>query len=1007
MPGKTRLGLQVSIVLVIAFVVTCLTVGTASSIFLASTQAAREAAGRLFSEITARVSDRVSDQMAGLLDRAGLGAAMPGIEAPIRGAGLDHPVLGVLRRALAQDAGLYSAYVAHPDGSFLQVIAARNDPRILAFTQAPPDTWTIVRAIAAEQGGQRRETWTFLSRDGVSCGSAIVRPDPTYDPRSRGWYKAAMAGADSTLSEPYVFASLPEPGITVSHRADVAGVVFAIDMTLRGLAEFVAGQSVSPHGGVILFDQERRVLALSPALAPSDGTSLAPLAPLASIGRPLLAPLSAIEPGRGVVRLPTAEGDALVELTATRGTDGQQLMVALVAPFADFTGPIDDMQARILYVALLVLLGVVPLSMLWARNIARAVISLVHEARRVESLDFSGPPPPGSFISEFHALSRAFGLMKSTLARRTTDLANTRVLLERLVDLGIAMSAERDTARLMDMILMGAKELSNADGGTLYIRDGEVLHFQILRNSSLDIRMGGSGEPSPSLPPVPLTLDDGTGNHANVASHAVIEQTTINIADAYNDQTFDFTGTHSFDQRTGYRSVSFLTVPLKPRGGQVIGALQLINAQDADGAVVPFSASLARFVEALAAQAATALYNRELLDSQDRLMDALIRIMAGAIDAKSAYTGAHCARVPELALMLAEEASRTQDGPLAAFAFTTPDQWREFRIGAWLHDCGKVTTPEFVVDKATKLETIHNRIHEVRTRFEVLLRDARIRMLEAVAAGTPQGEAARDFAAEEARLHEDFAFIAECNIGSEFMAPDTVDHLKTIATRTWQRHFDDRLGLSHEELRRVQTEPPEPLPATEPLLSDKPHQVIPRPTGGNAQDPTQDFQAVAPVNLYNFGEIYNLSISRGTLNEEERFKINEHIIQTILMLERLPFPRHLSRVAEYAGTHHETLSGTGYPRRLGADALSVPARIMAIADIFEALTASDRPYKKAKTLSEAVRILSDFKARGHIDPDLFDLFLTSGVHRRYGERFLAPDQIDEVDITPYLGPRAT
>jgi hypothetical protein len=387
-------------------------------------------------------------------------------------------------------------------------------------------------------------------------------------------------------------------------------------------------------------------------------------------------------------------------------------------------------------------------------------------------------------------------------------------------------------------------------------------------------------------------------------------------------------------------------------------------------------------------------------------MDALIRIMAGAIDAKSPYTGAHCARVPELAMMLADEASRAQDGPLAAFAFTTPDQWREFRIGAWLHDCGKVTTPEFVVDKATKLETIHNRIHDVRTRFEVLLRDARIRMLEAIAAGTPQAEAAQDFAQEEARLHEDFAFIAECNVGSEFMAPDKVDHLKTLAERPWQRHFDDRLGLSHEELRRVQTEPPEPLPATERLLSDKSHQVIPRPAGANAQDPTQDFQAIVPVNLYNFGEIYNLSISRGTLNEEERFKINEHIIQTILMLERLPFPRHLARVAEYAGTHHETLTGTGYPRRLGAADLSVPARIMAIADIFEALTASDRPYKKAKTLSEAVQILSGFKERGHIDPDLFDLFLTSGVYRRYGERFLAPDQIDEVDITPYLGSRA-
>ncbi|TAN58836.1 MAG: GAF domain-containing protein [Magnetospirillum sp.] len=554
----------------------------------------------------------------------------------------------------------------------------------------------------------------------------------------------------------------------------------------------------------------------------------------------------------------------------------------------------------------------------------------------------------------------------------------------------------------MDLILMGAKELSNADGGTLYMKDDGHLRFQIIRNDSLDIKMGGNGEPPPSLPPVPLALDDGTPNRTNVVSQSVHEQITINIPDAYDEGRFDFSGTKAFDQRTGYHSTSFLTVPLKPRGGDVIGALQLINARPAGSAeIVPFSPEIQRFVEALAAQAATALYNRELLDAQERLMDAMIQIIAGAIDAKSPYTGGHCERVPELSLMLAEEACKVTEGPLADFAFHTPEQWREFKIGAWLHDCGKVTTPEYVVDKATKLETIHNRIHEVRMRFEVLLRDARIERLEAIAAGrTAAAEAA--FEARRAELVEEFAFIAECNLGGEFMAPERVERLKDIAKRTWMRHFDDRLGLSQEELRRMESLPAAPLPAMETLLADKPNHVIARPKNAAVFDQAFRFKTRIPDNLYNFGEIYNLGIGRGTLTEEERFKINEHIIQTIIMLERMPFPKHLSRVAEYAGTHHETLSGTGYPRCLEAGDLSIPSRITAIADIFEALTASDRPYKKPKTLSECVKILSFFKKDRHIDPDLFDLFLSSGVYLRYAERYLRPDQIDAVDISQFV-----
>jgi hypothetical protein len=244
--------------------------------------------------------------------------------------------------------------------------------------------------------------------------------------------------------------------------------------------------------------------------------------------------------------------------------------------------------------------------------------------------------------------------------------------------------------------------------------------------------------------------------------------------------------------------------------------------------------------------------------------------------------------------------------------------------------------------------------------------------------------------------------VADCNLGGEFFGPDKVERLRAIASQSWQRHFDNRLGLAWEELSRHNDSAQE-LPVQEPLLADHAWHVIPRHSD-QIPAASYGFKLEVPEHLYNLGEVYNLTISRGTLTNEERYKINEHIVQTIMMLETLPFPANLSRVAEYAGTHHETLDGKGYPRRLTADDLSVPSRIMAIADIFEALTASDRPYKKAKTLSECLTILAGFRDRQHIDADLFALFLRSGVYLTYAERYLKPEQIDAVDLESYLAP---
>jgi len=578
---------------------------------------------------------------------------------------------------------------------------------------------------------------------------------------------------------------------------------------------------------------------------------------------------------------------------------------------------------------------------------------------------------------------------------------------ERLIEIGISLSSERDTNRLMETILLEAKDMCNADGGTLYIRtEDDCLKFEIMRTDSLNIAMGGTTGKEITFPPLRMyDAESGEPNMKNVASASALTAKSVNIKDAYEAGHFDFSGTKKFDQGMGYRSRSFLTVPLINSQGEVIGVLQLLNAKDrTTGDVVEFSSQIQPLIEALASQAAVALDNQQLLEGQKRLLDSFIELIASAIDAKSPYTGGHCQRVPELTKMLAKAACESDDPPFADFDLTE-DQWYELHIGAWLHDCGKVTTPEYVVDKATKLETIYDRIHEIRTRFEVVKRDAVIDYLKALIEGNQDVAALRAaLDARLARLDDDFAFIAECNMGGEFMAPERVDRLKEIAAVQWTRTLDDSIGISFEEKKRKDREPARDLPAVESLLSDRADHIIYRESPEIAKGGNDffGFKLDVPEHKFNLGEVYNLSIGRGTLTDEERFKINDHIVQTIIMLEQLPFPKHLKRVPEYAGGHHEKMDGTGYPRKLNKSDMSLPARIMAIADIFEALTAADRPYKPAKKLSDAVKIMSFMKKDSHIDGELFELFLKNGIHKEYAERFLDPSQLDEVDISQYI-----
>lgn len=522
-----------------------------------------------------------------------------------------------------------------------------------------------------------------------------------------------------------------------------------------------------------------------------------------------------------------------------------------------------------------------------------------------------------------------------------------------LIEISMALSSERNSARLFEKILDAAQDITHADGGTLYLlkekAGHQVLEFEILRNNSLKLTLGGSSGRKIPFAPLPLYREDGSPNHNNIATYTALTKKMENIEDAYYAEHLDFSGTKAFDARANYRSKSFLTVPLCNHLNEVIGVLQLVNAKDKNtGQTISFSHNLEPIVAALASSAAIALENQILLQDHKNLLDAFIQVIAQAIDAKSSHTSAHCQRVPALTELIAQAACHAQDGALKDFNLDESD-WYELRVASWLHDCGKLATPDYLLDKATKLHLLNDGIETVKARFVALMSQTETQYIKQMLTDPSQQETLQQQLNQLIQtLKEECAFIELANKGGEFMSADAKQRVKEIG----QRSYVDHQG----QLQR--------------LLTDK--------------------------------EIEFLCIERGTITFDERQKINDHMKVTIQMLESLPFPKNLKRVPEYAGGHHEKMDGTGFPKGLKREQMSWPARMMAIADIFEALTASERPYKPAMKISQALSIMQRMRDQNHIDPDLYQLFLQARVWYEYANRFLKPEQLDVDSCEAYL-----
>lgn len=530
---------------------------------------------------------------------------------------------------------------------------------------------------------------------------------------------------------------------------------------------------------------------------------------------------------------------------------------------------------------------------------------------------------------------------------------NANSMLNQVLDISIKLSSEKNTKTLLESILLAAKSLSNADGGTIYsVNDNQELVFDTLFNDSLELHMGGSSGHQVTFDPIPIFIGEEINTSA-IVSYAAASGKTININDIYHAEGYDLTRAKDWDALNNYRTQSVLTMPMMNHEGELNGVLQLINARN-DEQVVTFDHNTEHRVTALTSLASVALTNRQLIDNMEELFQAFTRLIAKAIDEKSPYTGGHCRRVPELTMMIAEAVHRHEHGPMADFTMNDADR-HELNLAGWIHDCGKVATPEYVLDKSKKLETVFDRIELVKTRFELAKREVELNMtkqlLVTVDRQTRQ-KLQKQMEEELARLQTDYDFICHVNTGSEFMSEDDQQRLTDIA--------QSRQVVVNDE--------------TLPLLSED--------------------------------EVYNLQTARGTLNNEERNIINKHMDITAEMLESLPFPKHLRRVPEFACGHHEKMDGTGYPRGLTREQMSIPARIMAIADIFEALSATDRPYKEANKISECLKIMGKMRLENHIDPDLFEVFIKEKVFEEYAKKFLKPEQLDDIRIEDIPGMKA-
>lgn len=878
-----------------------------------------------------------------------------------------------LARYLDLNPTLASVFIGYPDGDFMLVRRMATDADRERF-KASPDTQYVIQAIERDEGGFEEGVFIFYDARYREISRRVVDGYTSYDPRKRPWFQQAYRSGKQVKTAPYIFFTTKDVGTTLA-RGNRGEAVTGVDITLQSLSDWLASLLPVPGTDIALIDDKNRLIAHADpsrlAMIDKQDPSRLILADIDSPENKVLKQVLNSEQGKtDDIFAFKVEGEAyrgLVVPVTVEGSGDYRLLMAVSDK--DLYADVNRAAFRAAgYIAVILLISIA-ITVMVAGYIAKPLAALARDVQSIRRFDFSASEPDETHIIEIDELSVAIDSMKETIRK--------------FLDISTAIAAEEDFDKLLERLLDEIIATTKTEAGILYLTSDDDKY--LIPHA---IRRDGRRPLDAMVPEVSLVGPD------NLMIRAVVDEFALGaVATPEEIKNLGIAGAIK-EMEEAPRNL--LGAPLFNRAHELVGVILLMETDEV------MDLALVKFTEALSGSAAISVEARQLIAAQKQLFESFLQLIAGAIDAKSPYTGGHCERVPELTKMLAAAADRSTSGPYADFHLSS-DDWEAIHVASWLHDCGKVTTPEFVVDKATKLETIFDRIHEVRMRVEVMKREAEITYLRDVLENGASDERRAAFEAELAQLDDDFAFIADCNIGGEFMSDDKIARIHELAGKTWTRTLDDRLGVAQEELQRMEREEARALPVVEPLLADRVHHRFERPDSQKlSPDNPWGFKLEVPELLYDRGEIHNLVIRRGTLTEEDRYKINEHIVQTIKMLDELPFPRHLRNVSEIAGGHHEKMDGTGYPKQLTAEEMSPVARMMAIADIFEALTATDRPYKKGKTLSEAIRIMGFMVGDKHIDPELFRLFIESGVYLDYARKFMNPEMIDDIDLEKVL-----
>ena len=941
----------------------------------------------------------------------------------------------------------YGIYIGFANGDFYQLVNLDADPLVRSQLRAKPqDRWLTITV--SGEGEARKRWFNFYDADFNLRDSRSQKTD--YDPRKRPWFVDAETG-EVNKTAPYLFQHLQAPGETYSTRIASNQAVLAIDITLSSLSGFLNEQELDADSEIYLYQETGEIIASNQKPRKTAALPPAPELTLTESQQQLLEQTDFLTVSNEIDWPPinfAASGqpygyaiDVLnyistmtgVPIRYINGLSWNEMGEMFLSDELDVLQPVFSGQNRQLLGNLTESFLQVPYGVVTAKGDSKisSIEQLFDKTVAIpegwslgHNLEDNFPQIEIIRVESVRAMFNAVREGEADAAIDTAPILNYTAAQFFIDDVDIHQPldfGEADMPTQLHFMVNNSRE-GLTDIFNLALQQLGPDHWQALENKWLQqgermIRQLGA-VPYPELMQIAQQgSSDGLQKIIIDGREHFVFSTPFGEAEGKNDHFAIVTPVDTVlapgleKVKTSIWLTTLAVLLLMPvswlLASPIVGPIRQL-AVDSENItqrryqeVQGVSSNIVEVSDLAGSMRnmSTAIQQHE--KAQQELLDAFIKVIAQAIDDKSPHTAGHCARVPELAFMLAAEAENKQDGPFAEFAFKNADEWREFEVAAWLHDCGKITTPEHIIDKGTKLETIYNRIHEVRMRFEVLWRDAEIDYLIALAEpGADPAALAQDKQDRQQQLQEDFAFIANANVGGEFISDEDVARLHELADITWLRYFDDRLGLSSGEKSRLAPDD-RPLPAEEKLLSDRPEHLVER-VHSTDYDPKFGIKMNVPHYLYNLGELHNLAISRGTLSAEDRFKINEHMISTIKMLESLPFPEELKRVPRYASTHHETMKGTGYPRKLTGDDLSTPERIMVLADIYEALTAADRPYKKAKPVSVALDILYKMVQNDHVDVEVFELFLKSGVYLKYAQRFLPAKQIDEVDISKYL-----